>query len=321
MALAPYRSVLLVDGSNVLHAVLHTGLADLKSEAGEFGGAFGFLRSLRFILSRQPVDRCVAFWDGSLSSRRREILPEYKKRPDEVDEVLAEHRTQYQVARNVLVRLLPMLGVLTVYERDHEADDLLYCARNLGRDLGWKRFVVCSEDKDFYQMIDRDTAVYRPIRKVHVDRHNFMEVTSGVPHLKYMLYRAICGDPSDCISGIPLVGDKTAQTLCEAMSRDVFESHTNIDWARFVAECEVQPGKKIQRVVESLEVVQRNLEMMALDREELPFEVVERTLDTLTTPRQNRLDEAYEVLETMEFYSMTEQYAEWSIPFLRVSVG
>jgi len=99
-----------------------------------------------------------------------------------------------------------------------EADDLI--AGVVQADPGLTRIV--STDRDFLQLIGRELSVYAPVKKLIVDEGNFFEAvapkaSSGVavvfPRERFLDYRAMIGDPSDNIAGVPGVGPLTAAKL------------------------------------------------------------------------------------------------------------
>ena len=82
-----------------------------------------------------------------------------------------------------------------------EADDLMAW---LSTHLPGKN-VIITTDKDLLQTISADTRIYSPIKKKEVTLQNFEEYT-GVSKEQYLNYRAITGDKSDNIPGIPRYG-------------------------------------------------------------------------------------------------------------------
>ena len=84
-----------------------------------------------------------------------------------------------------------------------EADDLMAF---LSRKLQGPNIIVTT-DKDLLQTVSRDTRVYSPIKKKIVTLDNFEEYT-GVKKEYYISFRAVTGDKSDNIPGIPRYGIK-----------------------------------------------------------------------------------------------------------------
>ena len=91
-----------------------------------------------------------------------------------------------------------------------EADDVIaFLCKHL---TGHK--TVVSTDNDMVQLIDDHTQLYSPIKKVTIDVHN-CEQHLPVHVGKYLLYKSILGDASDCIKGLPGYGKVKAKRLSE----------------------------------------------------------------------------------------------------------
>ena len=90
--------------------------------------------------------------------------------------------------------------------------------------------VIVSTDSDFIQLLNCfDVEIYHPIKKTYIDRPNY----------DYVAWKALRGDPTDNIKGIPGVGDKTAhklisnpsllrEFLSDAEKRSVFERNVHL---------------------------------------------------------------------------------------------
>ena len=88
-----------------------------------------------------------------------------------------------------------------------------------------------SSDKDFYQLVDDKTAIFRPIQKKVITLPVIMEEFSIHPN-NFALARAIAGDPSDNLKGVPRVGLKTLSNKFEILA-----SSDEIELQKILEQC------------------------------------------------------------------------------------
>jgi len=72
---------------------------------------------------------------------------------------------------------------------------------------GWEK-VIISSDKDFIQCCNEETVLYRPIQKKVMNKKTIVE-QYGIHPTNFALARAIAGDKSDNLPGVPRAGLKT----------------------------------------------------------------------------------------------------------------
>jgi 5'-3' exonuclease len=164
-----------------------------------------------------------------------------------------------------------------------EADELI-AGLALAQPKTAKRIV--SSDRDFLQLISPTTSVYAPVSKVIIDHANFDEMAppktpSGArivfPRDRYVDYRALSGDPSDTLTGVPGVGALSAAKLVAAAPVDSYFGDA--------ASVRAALGRKSAAVEQAFadgtarEIVERNRVLMDLRQ---PAECWSR-LDELTT--------------------------------------
>jgi DNA polymerase-1 len=103
---------------------------------------------------------------------------------------------------------LDCMGIANVEVSDSEADDVIatLTARALPRPVR-----ILSTDRDYYQLISASTLVVNP-RSGLIDEANVVE-QYGVTPRQWCDFRAIAGDPSDGIGGLPGVGMTRAAVM------------------------------------------------------------------------------------------------------------
>ena len=192
---------LIIDGNNLLYRIFWTSNYKIE-ESNNPGQVFLFLRSLKSYVDKFRPKNIYCTWDKKLewpstNFRREATTVEYKAgRDDEKFKNVFENAEKIQ-------ELLTNLGVHNIYPLRMEADDLMaYLSRKL---LGPN--VIITTDKDLLQTVTENTIVYTPIKKKEISLDNFEEYT-GVKKEYYISFRAVTGDKSDNIPGIPRYGIK-----------------------------------------------------------------------------------------------------------------
>jgi len=284
------KVVLIVDALNLFtrHYVAHPAL---NSNGGHVGGIVGFLYSVISLVERYKPSEVAIIWEGGGSTRRRAIYSEYKskRRPQKLNRYYEKdipdtvENRNYQIA--TLVHLLGFLPAMQVYVPDCEADDVIgYMSKYAFKD---KRKVIVSSDRDFYQLLDNKTIIYSPTWKKLV---TFKEVKEkfGISPENFCLAKAICGDPSDNISGVKGVGFKTlSKRFPELRESTSVEISDIID----VCNMNISEGTKIkayQEIVSSEDLIRRNWKLIYLDTVNLSASQIQKInylIDTFAVSR------------------------------------
>ncbi len=154
--------------------------------------------------SEKP-DCLVLVMDSREPNFRAKIYPEYKATRDRMpDDLRAQEAVFYE--------LFASLGIPTIAIGGFEADDIIgTLATRLSQDVQNSVYIV-SGDKDLYQFVGENVAVYDTMKRVVARRKEAVE-KFGVPPERVVDYLAIVGDSSDNIPGIPGFGPKKAEAL------------------------------------------------------------------------------------------------------------
>lgn len=176
------------------------------------GGIRGFFRSLQKICRELNPTKIVACWDGEGGSqKRRQITKEYKegrkplKLNRSVQALTTNQVQQNQVWQNM--RVMEYLNETPIIQLGFpgvEADDVISKVVQSNNLADYKKIIV-SADKDFWQLVTDDTIVYRPIGSQFVTKEFVLE-KEGIHPTNFVLARAIAGDKSDNLPGVPGAG-------------------------------------------------------------------------------------------------------------------
>ena len=279
---------LLIDLMNMF--VRNFSAVRLTNDNGEHvGGAFGTLNSLQSQIKKHNPDIVSVVWEGKGSSeRRRRTLREYKEgrkfrglnrhfEYSQEDETVSFAR-QLQLLKECL-DLLPVYQPAVQYL---EADDqIAYSCRNFFKN---EAKVIVSTDRDFFQLVDSNTTIYRPVKSKEnpkgemIDLNYMMEKEFVFPP-NYALLKAIVGDKSDNITGISGVGEKSVKrdfpllSVKEDMGVDDILEYANS-----------QKNSKYQKYIDNEEMLRLNYKIVQL----LDIEVNMQSIVALEKSYENK---------------------------------
>ncbi|TMN21146.1 DNA polymerase I [Lentibacillus cibarius] len=202
------NKLVLIDGNSVIYRAFFA-LPLLNNDKGVYTNAvYGFTNMLLKILEdEQPTHLLVAF-DAGKTTFRHETYQEYKggrqKTPPELSEqipLLKEVLDAFQVSH---------------YQLDlYEADDIIGTLSKQAQEKGWEVTVI-SGDKDLLQLVSDQVTVNltkKGISDIEPYTPSYMKEKMAIAPEQIIDLKALMGDNSDNIPGVPGVGEKTAQKL------------------------------------------------------------------------------------------------------------
>ena len=179
------------------------------------GGAIGFLKSFQKLLRQTRPHEVIVCWDGFGGSQRKKAQNKkykegrkplrFNRRMIELDPKQQEQNRIYQQVH--LHEYLNELPVMQLSYDGVEADDVVAYITKHKHYKDWQKIIV-SSDKDFFQLCDSMTAIYRPIQDV-LETEGTITHRFGIHPNNFALARAIAGDSSDNLKGVSRVGLKT----------------------------------------------------------------------------------------------------------------
>jgi 5'-3' exonuclease/transcription antitermination factor NusG len=199
---------LIVDGTQLfIRCSEAPGLSALTDSQGRPTGAVvGFLRSLGSYKKRFPTANIYVCWDGS-SQRRKLMYPEYKGNR-------VSRSGSLPFGWEWLQETLPLIGVLQAFNPEEEADDVMATlVRGPLKDLP---NVLITTDRDLLQVVSEFTHQLCPAVGAGREKlydPSLVESEYGVPPGAMVQVRALSGDTSDHIPGVPNFGLKTASKI------------------------------------------------------------------------------------------------------------
>lgn len=229
------------------------------------GGTIGFLKTLQRVCSELNPRAVYIAWEGGGSSKRRAIFSEYKlgRLPEKLnrfyDDDIPESDENRKHQMLVLIGLLKHTPACQLYAADCEGDDVIaFLCR--GRFRGQNKVIV-SSDKDMYQLLDDTTRVYSLYRKIYVTKEDVLR-DYQVTAKNFALAKALCGDASDNIPGVPGMGYKT---LVKRLPFVGLEEDIILQQVFDYCEAHKKESIHYRRILESQSDVKRNWRLIYLD--------------------------------------------------------
>jgi 5'-3' exonuclease len=192
-------SILVVDGSYLLHRSMHLPGAESGPHGYPVGAIVKCLQSLTSIVRTMHPTRIFWVHDREHHPERLRLYPQYKEKQfkDEEDKRESEqYREVYHFQRDLLLAWLPQFGVHVV-NGPYECDDSIWYLTNVASQYQVPSVVV-TEDRDFTQLLDEYVWIYAPHKEILVTRNNWTEFSKWAPD-QIALAKAILGDQSDNI--------------------------------------------------------------------------------------------------------------------------
>jgi DNA polymerase I len=197
--------LLLIDGNHLAHRCRH--VFSLSYMGKDVSVTYGFLKTLKSIMGKFDPHAVVVCWDGGIPEFRRKLIPEYKANRHQDDDQAAWEDFNRQM-QELCDRVLPLMGILSVRKLKAEGDDLLYHASRISA----LPSIIVTGDRDLFQAVDENTSVYSP-HKEKLYRPADIQAEFGISQEQFVHWKALQGDSSDNIPGVPGIGDKTATKL------------------------------------------------------------------------------------------------------------
>lgn len=277
---------LVIDGNSIVNRAFY-GIKILTTKDGRYTNAIqGFMNILLSLKNECKPDRVAVAFDMKAPTFRHKMYSEYKAGRKGMPEELHQQMP-------VLKELLTALGYTLVECEGWEADDILGTISHAC--TGADKCFIATGDRDSLQLISDNSTVLLATSKgtIVYDKEKLME-EYGVEPYQMIELKALQGDSSDNIPGIPGVGPKTAGDLIKKF-RTVDDIYDNI---------------------ETIDVKEKLREKLITNKE---LAYLSRDLGTIRTNAPISLDfddyvvgdgdekEALKILSSLEMYKMIEK--------------
>jgi DNA polymerase-1 len=269
-------NVLIIDGLNLFFRAYMMD-PSLGPNGQPTGGIKGTFKIMQKLIRENNPDKIYFCWDGPKSAiRRRAVNSNYKegRKPVRLNRNFGnlsedeEKKNKYwQYGR--VVEYLNEMPIAQIYLDFVEADDVISV---LCRELSTHKKTIVSNDKDFLQLLDPTTVLYRPCKE---EIYNVEKVVNefDIHPTNFALARAVVGDSSDNLPGAKGVGLKTMAKKFPQLKEEKSVMLTEIFDA---CKNESKPLKIHESILESEKLIKDNYDMMQLYAPSLSIDVREK---------------------------------------------
>ena len=219
------EKIVLIDGHSIINRAFY-GVPDLTNKDGlHTNGIFGFVNILFKIIEEEKPDYLTVAFDVKHPTFRHEMFAEYKGTRKGMPQELHE-----QVP--VLKELLTAMGIKIMELPGYEADDLLgtVAKRSEAKNMD---VLVVSGDRDLLQIVTDNIRVCIPKTKRGTTEYEMyytkdVQEKYGLLPLQIIELKALMGDSSDNIPGVPGIGEKTATAILQQYE-NVENAHAHLE--------------------------------------------------------------------------------------------
>ena len=317
------KRLLVIDALNLLFRNYIVN-PSLSTNGQPIGGLKGFLQSLQKLIRETKPDQVVICWDGEGGSQRRKSKSKgYKegRKPIRLNRDIRNLSENEEIANKIwqqtrLVEYLNELPIIQLMLPAVEADDIISVVVQHPNYSGWQKVIV-SSDKDFFQLCDGETIVFRPIQKEIINQKNLVE-KYGIHPKNFALARAIAGDKSDNLPGVGGVGLPSISKRFPFLSEDVsYDIDTLIEY------CMEKQGKvkAYTNILEGKDTVVLNYRLMQLYTPSISVQgrqKINYALDNFepefakTSAKTMMIEDGFGVVNFVDLYaSMNKIVADW----------
>ena len=290
--------VLIVDGLNSFIRVF-SAVPLVNDDGDHIGGYIGFLRSIAAVIRQFKPTRCVIVFDGKGGSARRKKMhsgykegrsmsTRFNRREDVGEQTVEQEIESMRLQMGKLSEYLQCLPISLISIDNIEADDsIAYLTTEVFRPKN-SEVIIMSDDKDFLQLIDNKTSVWRPVEKKFYTPKEVLD-RFGIPSHNFIHYKVFMGDGSDNIKGINGIGIKTLQSKFPLLLED---KTISLDEILTYCSDKKDEHKVYKTVLESEQTMRLNWQLMSLEN-----------LDIATNFKMMMIDMANRPIPKMDTYN------------------
>lgn len=273
------KKILIIDALNMFFRC-YARDPSINLQGHPSGGCVGFLKSLQKSIRLTKPDDVVIVWDGGGGSRKRRLInKDYKsgRKVVHLPKDMNYNFTHEEEASNKAwqqTRLFEYLDNLPICQfmfEDVEADDIIAAITQSKALKDWNK-VILSNDKDFMQLCDDKTILCRPAKKPWeiLNTNRIVEDLSVHP-VNMALARAIVGDKSDNLPGVPNVGFGRVNKFFPFLKEE--EEYSVRDLIKVTEELATENKSKfLKSILEHEDVIEQNYKIMQLYQPSLSYQ-------------------------------------------------
>lgn len=217
------EKILIIDGSSLFFRAFYA-LPLLKTKKGIYTNAlYGFIQMVENAIDRISPNYVVVCFDMKGKTFRSDIFKEYKgtrqKTPNELEQ-------QFPIVRDVL----KLMNITVLESPVYEADDIAGTISLMANEKGIES-ILLTGDKDYYQLVGTNSSVLltrKGITEMDLVTAESLKSDYGLEPSQFIELKALMGDSSDNIPGVPGIGEKTGLKLIQEFG-SIEKLYDNID--------------------------------------------------------------------------------------------
>ena len=292
------KKLVLIDGNSIMNRAFYgiMGNKILTSKDGKYTNAiYGFLAIMfKIVEDLNPEYMAVAF-DLKGPTARHELYEGYKANRKGMPNELAEQMP-------IIKDILHAMNIDVIEKQGYEGDDILGTIAKYGEKQGLS-VTILSGDRDTFQLASDNITIRIPRTKMgkteveDFDRSKVKEIY-GIEPKQLIEVKALQGDTSDNIPGVPGIGEKTALSLIKK-----YESLDNL-YKKIEHNEDDLKGKQKEAIIENKEQAYLSKTLGTINTE-VPLE------DNLENLRVKEWDKAkvLEIFKNLNFKKYIERYS------------
>ncbi len=294
----------IIDGKSVFYRGYYA-MPNLSTKDGTpTGGVYGFATMALEVLKRLKPDYVCVAWDKPKTNirKRLEMYPEYKagRKPAPPD---------FYEQIPLLHELLKAFGWPLYELDDYEADDIMGTLAVKATEKGIDTMLITS-DLDALQLVNKGVHVYalkKGLSNIELFRPETFILKYGILPEQFLDLKALKGDSSDNIPGVPGIGEKTAIELLKA-HKTLDGVYENLALVKDSVRKKLEAGKKLAYLSKKIGAIWTDA----------PVKLDLKNLDMANCDPQA----VHAVLQKLEFKSLARQLPEvMRLPAAVVSTG
>lgn len=287
------KKIVLIDGHSILNRAFFGVPPLTNSEGLHTNAVYGFLNIMFKILDEEKPDYLTVAFDRSEPTFRHQMFDTYKgtRKP-----MAQELREQVPVMKEVL----QAMGIKIVEMPGYEADDLLGTIAGMAEVQGMDVSII-SGDRDLLQLATEKVKIRIPKTKrtgTEIEDYYAADVVERyqVTPKEFIDVKALMGDSSDNIPGVPGIGEKTATNLIVAY-KSIENAYAHLE--------EITPKRAKTNLEEHYDMAQMSKTLATIEvHAPIEFDLEAAKLTDLYTP------EAYVYMKRLEFKNMLTRFSD-----------
>lgn len=286
------KSIMLVDGYGLAFRAFHALPETLATASGEVTNAvYGFSSMLLDALGQYRPDYVIVCFDVG-KTFRHEAFDGYKAHRAPMPDSMRQQMDR-------IFEVLEALNVPVCTKEGYEADDVIGTLAREGSAAGMKVLIVTG-DSDLLQLAEGTVQIVLPGRQRFGDYREFdrggVEARYGFEPERIPEYKALVGDTSDNIPGVPGIGQKTATTLIQTYP-SLETMHEHLD--------EIKPPRARASLEENYDQALAGRDLATIVRDlDLDVQLEECVVGDYDRPK------AVELFRALEFRTLAQKLPE-----------